>query len=187
MSSYLLSFAHDKKDLEICITEDNVLNITGIVGSGKSTLANQYKNNYKYIVITIDNFFFADINELDNETKKIRIMLEKKYQKLRPLEFEYYYLDIVKYAKENIKDKILVLDGAQIYYCVDYSKIVGNIIIKRTSIMKSFIRALNRDLKDIKEKNKSKKEKYKIIKRRLNQISDYKNLNKFILCLKKEV
>ena len=44
----------DKTDIEILCTNDNISNITGMIGSGKTTLANQYRNNNKYIVISLD-------------------------------------------------------------------------------------------------------------------------------------
>ncbi len=44
----------DKTDIEILCTNDNIINITGMIGSGKTTLANQYRNNDKYIVISLD-------------------------------------------------------------------------------------------------------------------------------------
>ena len=49
-----ITMIQDKKDIEIQCTEEKIINITGMIGAGKTTKANLYRNDERYIVISLD-------------------------------------------------------------------------------------------------------------------------------------
>ncbi len=51
---YKVGIFRNKKDIDIQLTPDHIINVTGMIGSGKSTYANQYKNKENHIIISFD-------------------------------------------------------------------------------------------------------------------------------------
>ena len=45
-----VKFFINQEDINIKLTDDNIINITGLIGSGKSTLSDKYRNNNKYLI-----------------------------------------------------------------------------------------------------------------------------------------
>lgn len=64
----------DKKDIEIRCTEENIINITGMIGSGKTTKANPYRNDKRYIVISLDCLYRGQ----DKENSNTSIVIARK-------------------------------------------------------------------------------------------------------------
>lgn len=82
----------DKEDIEINLTEDKIVNITGMMGAGKTTLAHTIKDKENFELVSLDWMFGYS---LGNRPEKINSMLkefesiylETKNQKV----FQYFY------------------------------------------------------------------------------------------------
>lgn len=141
-----LSLLIDKKDYIKRITEDDVVNIIGLKGSGKTTSVVEYLNDDSYIVVNCDALLELPENNRkeDKLLFEIRNILIKKYGEIKTnKEFIDCYNDIVSYAKN--KNKKLLIEGNLILEINPISKLKGTVIIKRTGIIKCFIRTIKRD------------------------------------------
>lgn len=141
-----LSLLIDKKDYIKRITEDDVVNIIGLKGSGKTTSVVEYLNDDSYIVVNCDALLELPENNRkeDKLLSEIRNKLIKKYGEIKTnKEFIDCYNDIVSYAKN--KNKKLLIEGNLILEINPISKLKGTVIIKRTGIIKCFIRTIKRD------------------------------------------
>ena len=128
------------------ITEDDVVNIIGLKGSGKTTSVVEYLNDDSYIVVNCDALLELPENNRkeDKLLFEIRNKLIKKYGEIKTnKEFIDCYNDIVSYAKN--KNKKLLIEGNLILEINPISKLKGTVIIKRTGIIKCFIRTIKRD------------------------------------------
>lgn len=56
-NKYKISFFKDKKYIELIFTDDDIINITGVMGSGKTTLAKTIANKSKRELIVFDWMF----------------------------------------------------------------------------------------------------------------------------------
>lgn len=141
-----LSLLIDKKDYIKRITEDDVINIIGLKGSGKTTSVIEYLNDDSYIVVNCDALLELPENNRkeDKLLFEIRNKLIKKYGEIKTnKEFIDCYNDIVSYEKN--KNKKLLIEGNLILEINPISKLKGTVIIKRTGIIKCFIRTIKRD------------------------------------------
>ncbi len=146
MKEYKINMFKDKDDYEKVLTDDNVVNIIGTKGSGKTTASLKYINDSDYIVINCDRLLglIGSNEEEDKELPIIRSMLKNKYGVIKEgKKFIYCYNDIVDYIKK--KDKKALIEGNIIQEIEPITQLKGKIIIKRTGIIKSFIRAVKRD------------------------------------------
>lgn len=142
-----LSLLIDKKDYIKRITEDDVVNIIGLKGSGKTTSVVEYLNDDSYIVVNCDALLELPENNRkeDKLLFEIRKKLFKKQGEIKTnKEFIDCYNDIVSYAKN--KNKKLLIEGNLILEINPISKLKGTVIIKRTGIIKCFIRTIKRDI-----------------------------------------
>lgn len=142
-----LSLLIDKKDYIKRITEDDVVNIIGLKGSGKTTSVVEYLNDDSYIVVNCDALLELPENNRkeDKLLFEIRKKLFKKHGEIKTnKEFIDCYNDIVSYAKN--KNKKLLIEGNLILEINPISKLKGTVIIKRTGIIKCFIRTIKRDI-----------------------------------------
>ena len=142
-----LSLLIDKKDYIKRITEDDVVNIIGLKGSGKTTSVVEYLNDDSYIVVNCDTLLELPENNRkeDKLLFEIRKKLFKKHGEIKTnKEFIDCYNDIVSYAKN--KNKKLLIEGNLILEINPISKLTGTVIIKRTGIIKCFIRTKKRDI-----------------------------------------
>lgn len=142
-----LSLLIDKKDYIKRITEDDVVNIIGLKGSGKTTSVIEYLNDDSYIVVNCDALLELPENNRkeDKLLFEIRKKLFKKHGEIKTnKEFIDCYNDIVSYAKN--KNKKLLIEGNLILEINPISKLKGTVIIKRTGIIKCFIRTIKRDI-----------------------------------------
>lgn len=188
-----INFFKDKEDIKIKCTNDNIINITGMIGSGKSTLADKYRNNDNYVVISLDCLYKGqDKKNLNKVTLDIiQILKEKlkeKFEEENYDNFQVYYNEILAYKDKNFTDKILVLEGQHIYRYLDLKYIKGELIIKRTSIFhcwtRSIIRHIKRKKVQLQNNEITKKQYYKNawywIKRRTSQLKYYKDMKHFL-------
>ena len=178
----------DQEDYEKILTKDNIINIIGTKGSGKTTSSQKYINDDDYIVINCDRLLELPSKEKeDKELAKIRTLLKEKYGKIVPgKDFINCYNDIVKYILD--KNKKGLIEG-NIIEDIDPFLLKGKLIIKRTSTIKSFIRAVKRDYKNEYFMNLEKEKHkylykitrlYKITKRRKSVFKQAKDIDKII-------
>ena len=180
----------NQDDLEIVLTSDNIINIIGTKGSGKTTLSLKYLND-NYIVVNCDRLLELPSKEKeDKELLKIRNVLKEKYGEIKEGNaFIDCYNEIVNYIIN--KNKCGLVEG-NILRDININLLKGTIIIKRTSIFKSFIRAVKRDYHNeyfMKKEKEKHKYLYKIIrfikitKRRISIFKESRDINKIIMIL----
>ena len=178
----------DKDDYIINNSDDNIINIIGTKGSGKTTTSLKYISDKDYIVVNCDQLFNMPENiKLSEDLIELKKHLYELYGDLSKIEdFSKIYDSIINYIKD--KGKIPIIEG-NIIQDLPISSIKGKIIIKRTSILKSYYRAVKRDYKNdyfMKLEKDSHKYLYKftrlkkISKRRLNIFKQAKNINEYI-------
>ena len=118
-------------------------------------------------------------------------MLKEKYVTIKDEEFVNYYYDIIDYVLGQ--NKKLLIEGNSIQD-IEPRLLKGTIIIKRTAIFKSFIRAVKRDYRNEyfmnleKEKHKyfyKLTRLYKITKRRKSVFKQAKDIEVIINKLEK--
>lgn len=140
---YLLK---DRKDYIKRITEDDVVNVIGTKGSGKTTSTLKYINDDNYIVINCDRLYEMPTDNVieDKYLTDIKNMLKDKYGKIcEGEEFINCYNDILAFIKR--KNKKAFIEGNVIYDIKPITLLKGTIIVKRTGIIKSFLRTIKRD------------------------------------------
>ncbi len=179
-----------QSDVEIHCTNDDIIHITGMIGSGKTTLANQYRNDSRFIVISLDCLYRGqDKENMNEDTIRINELLVRKFPNQNNEKyFRDYYLEILRYIDNYPKKVTFVLEGQQIYRYLDLKDIKGKLIIKRTSILKCWYRSILRHIRRKKVELRSGKitrtKYYQNIwywfKRRTRQVKYYKELNSFL-------
>lgn len=140
---YLL---RDRKDYIKKLTNDDVINVIGTKGSGKTTSTLKYINDNHYIVINCDRLYEMPTDKIveDKYLTDIKNMLKKKYGKIyEGEEFINCYNDILDFIKK--KKKKALIEGNVIYDIKPITSLKGTIIVKRTGIIKCFIRTIKRD------------------------------------------
>ena len=161
--------------------ESNILLITGLSGSGKSTIGRQLASKYKAEYIELD--CIGDVKENSKPEilqKWVDTLNDKELKELNrdPYEGEYQpkFLDYcIRYANSN-KDKKFIIEGIQIYELYKDKARNYPLIIKGTSVIKSFLQ------KSIKREKWSYKEFLKYTKEDLSWLiksdKDLLNLRK---------
>lgn len=135
----------DQSDYTITLTNDDIINVIGSKGSGKTTSTLKYIQDDNYIVINCDRLLELPSEEIeDKELEPIRNMLKDKYGKIEETaSFINCYNDIVEYIQK--KHKKGLIEGNIIQNINPITQLKGKIIIKRTGVVKCFIRAVKRD------------------------------------------
>ena len=185
----------DQKDLIYHSDKEDIINILGTKGSGKTTLSIPYIEDDNYIVVNCDRLLELPSEEKeDKELSNIRNLLKKKYKTIpEGKDFSNCYKDIIDYIKS--KKKKALIEG-NIIQEIDPSTLQGKVIIKRTSLMKSFMRAIKRDYKnqyflDLEKKKHKYLYKvtrlYKIAKRRTSVFKQRKEIEKIINYFEKTI
>ncbi len=178
----------DRDDYVKKITKDNIFNITGEKGSGKSYFGDM-KDVDKNVVIHLDPVFLPVGSKEHGDSSKVREILIHKYgDKINPDKYfeKDYYKDIIKY----IGNKEGYIEGGSIAEIQDISIIKGTVIVKRTGVLKCFIRTIKRDYhneyfmnEEIKKHGKfiaKFSRLHKVIKRRKKIFKTYHNIEDFI-------
>ena len=175
----------DKSDLEIILSDDKIINITGMMGSGKTTLAKKIKQENNIEFISLDWLFGASLKNRPEYIKNILISFKNDYPELKNRKEYYEYADkIYNYLLKNISNPI-IYEGRHIYRYIDINVLKGKIIIKRTSLIHSYKRALKRDMNNKIKEYKNKEVKINAILNRLFErikipFKDYIMINKYI-------
>ena len=141
-----LYMIRDRKDYIKKLTDDDVINVIGTKGSGKTTSTLKYINDDDYIVVNCDRLYDMPTDKIveDKFLIEIKDMLKKKYGKICEGEtFINCYNDILDFIKK--KDKKALIEGNVIYDIKPITSLKGIIIVKRTGIIKCFIRTIKRD------------------------------------------
>ncbi len=199
-NKYKISFFKNKEDIELIFTDDDIINITGIMGSGKTTLAKTIANKTKKELIVFDWMFGRSLGNRPIKIEKLLKKFEKQYPETvdqqifksnnsrdNEIEIQKYAGIIYEFVLKNI-ELPMVIEGQHLYKWMNYNKLRGKIIIKRTSFLNSYIRAFKRDVsrlyKQYKRKKATKRELIdKIFERIKFPIKDYYKINKFILTM----
>jgi len=193
-----IGIINDKEDLIIKITNDPIINITGMIGSGKTTLAKKIRQEKNMELVSLDWLFGYSIEDkpepINKLIKKIESMyIETKGQTIfnysnnrikdKKIEKNYkkYTNKIYKVILEEYKKTQMIIEGRHIYKYIELKDIKGTLIIKRTSLLHAYKQAL---IRDVFKKWKKGNNKQKIIKKFLRRIKfplkDYIQINKFI-------
>lgn len=136
----------DRKDYIKKLTDDDVINVIGTKGSGKTTSTLKYINDDDYIVVNCDRLYDMPTDKIveDKFLIEIKDILKKKYGKICEGEtFINCYNDILDFIKK--KNKKALIEGNVIYDIKPITLLKGTVIVKRTGIIKCYIRAIKRD------------------------------------------
>jgi len=136
-------------DLELFLSDDNIIHITGMIGSGKTTLANKYREDNRFVVISLDCLYRGqDKENMNEDTARINEILIQKFPTQNNEQyFREYYQEILHYIESDSRNVTFVLEGQQIYRYLDFSDIKGRLIIKRTSVIKCWYRSIIRHIR----------------------------------------
>lgn len=180
-----ISIFKDKDDIKFLLTDDNIINVTGIIGSGKTTLAREIRNDTSFELISLDWMFGASLKNRPENIKK----LSDDFEKLYPDKNKYKYADLIyKYLLANLADN-KIFEGRHIYRYIDPKVLKGTLIIKRTSLINSYKRAFKRDMNNKIKEYKRKEIKFsKVLNRFFARIKfpilEYIRINNYINTLK---
>ena len=78
---YKIGIFKDKEDIEFIFTNDDVINITGMMGSGKTTLAKKMANRTKKELMTFDWMFGRSLGNRPNKIENLLRKFEKIYKR----------------------------------------------------------------------------------------------------------
>ena len=136
----------DRRDYIKKLTDDDVINVIGTKGSGKTTSTLKYIEDEDCIVINCDRLYEMPTDKVvdDKYLTEIKDLLKNKYGKIcEGEEFINCYNGILDFIKR--KNKKALIEGNVIYDIKPITLLKGTIIVKRTGIIKCFIRAVKRD------------------------------------------
>ena len=136
----------DRRDYIKKLTDDDVINVIWTKGSGKTTSTLKYIEDEDCIVINCDRLYEMPTDKVvdDKYLTEIKDLLKNKYGKIcEGEEFINCYNGILDFIKR--KNKKALIEGNVIYDIKPITLLKGTIIVKRTGIIKCFIRAVKRD------------------------------------------
>ena len=175
----------DKPDLEILLTNDDTINITGMMGSGKTTLARQISKDEKIELISLDWMFGASLKSRPDSVKKILDDFMNDYPAIKNKKVYYENADIIyEYLYKKLSHP-KIFEGRHIYQYMNVNTLKGKLIVKRTSLIHSYQRAFTRDMKHkINEYRNGEIKLVQVLKRLWERIrvpiNDYKIINQYI-------
>lgn len=189
-NKYKIGIFKDKEDIEISFTNDDVINITGIMGSGKTTLAREIKKQTNYELVSLDWMFGASLKNRPENIYNILVSFKNMHPEICCKKNYYEYAnEIYDYLLKNMV-KSVILEGRHIYRYINPNILKGKIIIKRTSLINSYKRAFKRDMNNkIKEYKNNEIKVNNVLSRFFERIKfpivDYIIINKYIIKLVK--
>lgn len=175
----------DKPNLEIQLTNDDIINITGMMGSGKTTLARQISKDKKMDLISLDWMFGASLKNRPDNIKQLLDFFINEHPEIKNKDKYYDYADLIyEYLYKKLSPS-KIFEGRHIYMYIDIHTLKGKIIIKRTSLVHSYKRAFKRDMQNkIKEYKNKEINLVQVLKRLFERIKipikDYIIINKYI-------
>ncbi len=182
----------DKSDLEIQLTNDDIINITGMMGSGKTTLARQIKKDKKMDLISLDWMFGASLKNRPDNIKQLLDSFINEHPEIKNKDMYYDYADLIyEYLYKKLSPS-KIFEGRHIYMYMNTTTLKGKIIIKRTSLVHSYKRAFKRDMQHkIKEYKSKEINLVQVLKRLFERIKipikDYIMINKYINKMTSEI
>ncbi len=175
----------DKPDLEILLTNDAIINITGMMGSGKTTLAQQISKTKKMDLISLDWMFGASLKNRPDNIKQLLDSFINEHPEIKNKDKYYEYADLIyEYLYKKLSPP-KIFEGRHIYMYMDINTLKGKIIIKRTSLVHSYKRAFKRDMQHkIKEYKNKEINLVQVLNRLFERIKipikDYILINKYL-------
>jgi len=203
MNNKRIGIFRDKEDLTISLSDNNIVNITGMTGSGKSTLGKELASEKGYELLNFDWIFGYgyDKDKISNRIRQIMNDLQVKYPETQEKDFfrwrenkkenekikeryNQYVIKFYQYIVNNIEFNIII-EGIQLLEHMDVKDLKGDLIIKRTSLFNCYIRAFKRDVcacyKSYKSGEMNRKKLIdKIIERVKIPISSYQQINRYM-------
>lgn len=127
----------DKSDLMIHLTDENIINITGMMGSGKTTLGKKISQDKNIELISLDwlfgysignrpekiNKLIREIEDMYKETKNQKIFKYSYKSKLdKKIERNYYKYTskIYKYLLQSYDKHPIIIEGRHIYKYIKF-------------------------------------------------------------------
>ncbi len=175
----------DKPDLEIQLTNDDIINITGMMGSGKTTLARQISKNKNIDFISLDWMFGASLKNRPDHIKQLLDSFIKEHPEIKNKDKYYDDADLIYDYLYKKLSPLKIFEGRHIYMYMDINTLKGKIIIKRTSLVHSYKRAFKRDMQHkIKEYKNNEINLVQVLNRLFERIKipikDYIMINQYI-------
>lgn len=176
----------NQNKIVVKLTDDRIINITGMIGSGKSTLSDTY-NRTDYFVFNLDCLVDLDIEHESIEMKMVKEEIKKQYQIINFEDYFKDYYDIIcDYISNNNKEA--VIEGVHIFRYLKVKDLKGTLIICLPSVFTCWKRSIKRHFIKYRIKLKNKEISLKdyicsninTIIRRTKQIKLYKKMNEFL-------
>lgn len=188
---YKIGVLKDKTDLEINLSNDDIINITGMMGSGKTTLAKEIKDEKNIKLVSLDWMFGASLKNRPESIKKIFDEFVSNNPEIKNKKYYYKYADKIYSCLLSNLPSPVIYEGRHIYMYMDIKILKGKIIIKRTSLFNSYKRAFKRDMKNKIREYKKKEIKFgkvlsRFFERILLPLGDYIKINRYIYKLIEE-
>jgi len=176
----------NQNNIVLKLTDDKIINITGMIGSGKSTLSDRF-DRQKYLVFNLDCLSNLDLEHESKEMKEVKKKIQSTFEKLNyEKNFKDYYNIIYNYICENNKEAII--EGGHIFNYLNIKEIKGTLIICLPSIYNCWRRSIKRHLKKYGTKLKNMEittteyilSNLENTLRRTKQLKYYKKMNLFL-------
>ena len=175
----LINVAISRDPLVVKITNDRVINITGMSGAGKTTYVREHYDSDNYLLVDTDEIFsdkhFASTTGIN---KELGTLFREKFETMPTLDkdFDIIYDSIIDYCSSL--DKTIIIDCAQFHCASDVNNLIGEVVILRTDVTTCYNRCLSRYINRHKDYTEAEINEYKERKRRI--FVWYRNTNEFI-------
>ncbi|MBQ4031847.1 MAG: hypothetical protein II625_08855 [Bacilli bacterium] len=179
MEKDLINVAISRDPLEVKLTDDPVINISGQSGSGKTTYIREHYDNKVYLIVDTDDIFSDKrFEKAAGINRELGEMFREKYDVLPDLgeNFDLIYNDILDYC--HLLNKIVIIDCAQFHCVKDMSVLKGQVVIIRTNISTCYDRCIKRFIANNKDYTEEELAAYKEKKKKI--FKWYKQTNCFI-------